>query len=563
MPAKLFRRVLLPALLLLAVGWGLGAYCETNDDIAIMQQLRGTSAATPVTDLHLYFHGLGAGLSWLYQVAPAVPWYALLLYGLLYAATVGAFTFLDRLLLGRLPGPWIAGLLTLFFLVAWLEHGFWFSYVRVPVLLAGVGVLTAAQRPASRVALALGLLAFGLGWLIRPSAAVLGLLAAAPGAWWLSGRRALPVLGGAAAVAVAGALFLNLTWSPAAATFRRLDVRKSNLLDFQLYQPATGLSPADSLGLAAARHWLLADSTLVNEGLFDRAAPLPTPAYFLRTLAPAKLQLALPQLLRDYFPLLLLLAVSGWLLTAATARPRGFWLVQALFVGLVLALAAVLKLPSRLALPLLDIWLLGNLAAVLPVAGRRAPWVLLGALALAAGPYAYKTAHRAAVLGQERQHNQLARQQLGWLTRQRGSAAPQLIVSDAFEATGKSESPFAVGPLLPGHYSGTSRPEPRYMPVAGWLTLHPSQAAWRQQLTGTRYFPESLRRLASRPGVAWILTPETAAILNRQLARPAGLRVRLVPILPRALPGQGAQIQARNARTDAARAYEMRVNTSQ
>ncbi|WBA42758.1 hypothetical protein [Hymenobacter canadensis] len=556
MPATLFRRVLLPALLLLAVGWGLGAYFETNDDTAIIQLLRGTTAAVPVTDLYLYFHGLGAGLSWLYQVAPAVPWYALLLYGLLYAATVGAFTVLDRLLLGRLPGPWIVGLLVLFFLVAWLEHGFWFNYVRIPLLLAGVGVLTAAQRPASRAALWLGLLAFGLGWLIRPSAAVLGLLAAVPGAWWLSGRRALPILGGAATWAVAGALWLNLTWSPAAATFRRLDVLKSNLLDFQLYQPAAALTPPDSLGLAAAQHWLLADSTLVNEAFYARAAPLPAPGYFLRTIAPAKLRLALPQLLRDYFPLLLLLAVSGWLLTTAPGRPRGFWLVQGLFAGLLLALAAALKLPPRIALPLLDIWLLGNLAAVLPTAGRRAPWVLLAVLALVAGPYAYKTVHRAAVLGQERQQNQLLRQQLTHLTRQTGAPVPRLIVSDAFEATYKAGSPFTEGIA-----SVSQRNPARYLPVAGWITLHPSQAAWRQQLTGTRYFPESLRRLAARPDVAWILMPTTAAILNRQLAVLAGPRVRLVPILPVALGRATGEIQARHAQSGEAQAYKPWVDS--
>ncbi|MBC6699532.1 hypothetical protein [Hymenobacter sp. BT190] len=554
MPVTLFRRVLLPALLLLAVGWGLGAYWETNDDAAIILLLRGATAAAPVPDLHLYFHGLGAGLSWLYQVAPAVPWYALLLYGLLYATTVGAFTFLDRLLLNKLPGAWITVVLVLFFLTAWLEHGFWFNYVRVPMLLTGIGVLTAAQRPASRAAVGLGLLAFGLSWLIRPSAALLGLLAATPGAWWLAGRQALPVLGGAATWALVGAFWLNLTWSPAAVTFRRLDVLKSNLLDFQLYQPAAAtLTPPDSLGLAAAQHWLLADSTVVNEGFFARAAPLPTPSYFLRVVAPQKLGLALPQLLRDYFPLLVLLAASCWLIRKAPAgRTRGFWLVQLLFVGMLLGLAAVLKLPPRIALPLLDIWLLGNLAAVLPAAGRRAPWVLLGALALVAGPYAYKTLHRASVLGQERQQNQAERQRLMQLVQQPGRPAPRLVVSDAFEATYKAESPFTEGKSS----AEPARLGSHRMPVMGWTTLHPSQAAWRQQLTGTRHFAESLRRLTARPDVAWVLTPATATILNRQLARLAEPRVRLVPIKLQAPDSLGAGIPNRNTLSSAAQAYK-------
>ncbi|MBD2716994.1 hypothetical protein KBK19_18255 [Microvirga sp. STR05] len=522
MAGKLFRRVLLPALLLLAVATGLGSYFETNDDAAIMQLLRGTTAAAPVSTLYLYFHGLGAALAWLYQAMPAVPWYALLLYALLYAATAGAFTFLDRLLVGKLPAGWAALLLTLFFLVAWLEHGFWFNYVRVPILLAGVGVLCAAQRPQSRWALCWGLLAFALSWLIRPSAALLGLLAAAPGAWWLAGRRALPVLGGAVAWAITGAVWLQLTWSPAAATFRRLDVLKSNLLDFQLAAPpATSLSATDSLGLAAAQQWLLADSTLVNEGFFARAAPLPGPRYFLTHIAPAKLSQALPQLVRDYFPLLLLLLASV-LLQAGRGVPqkKSFWLLQAGYVGLLLALAAVLKLPPRIALPLLDLWVLSNLAFVLarPAAARQAPWSILVVLAVAFVPYAYKTWHRRTTLVQERQRNQAERQRLFALVHQPPASLPELILSDAFEATYKAESPFAEHSLVA-----------RRLTVAGWTTLHPSQAAWRQQLTGTRNFAEGLRRLAQRTDVGWILTLGSARIFNYQLAQLPGRHVQLVP----------------------------------
>ncbi|QNP51983.1 hypothetical protein H9L05_19075 [Hymenobacter qilianensis] len=43
-------------MLALSIG-GLGAYYETNDDLIITQLLRGVTAAAPVTDLHLYFHG--------------------------------------------------------------------------------------------------------------------------------------------------------------------------------------------------------------------------------------------------------------------------------------------------------------------------------------------------------------------------------------------------------------------------------------------------------------------------------------------------------------------------
>ena len=102
-------------------------------------------------------------------------------------------------------------------------------------------------------------------------------------------------------------------------------------------------------------------------------------------------------------------------------RPRGFWLVQAGYAGLLLGLGTVLKLPPRLALPLLDFWVLSNLvSAVPPTAGRAcAVAVLLGVLALAAVPYGYKTCHRARCWPQEQQTNFAAREQLTQLVHSR------------------------------------------------------------------------------------------------------------------------------------------------
>ncbi|MBX0289981.1 hypothetical protein K3G63_05990 [Hymenobacter sp. HSC-4F20] len=575
----------LPLLLLLLSGAVLGCYFETNDDLTIIELLRGSTAAAPVTDLHLYFHGYAALWSWLYGAYPAVPWYGLTLYALLYAATVLLFAALRRLVREHAGRGAVLVATLLFWFVAWLEHGFWFNYARVPVLLAGAGLLFAAQRAPARRALAVGLLTFGLAWLIRPSAALLGALAAAPGAWWLAGRQSLPLLGGVGAWAVAGALWLNLTWSPAAATFRRLDVLKSNLNDFQLAAPAPHpIAPADSLALEAVRHWMLADSALVNEAFFARAAPV-QPAYFLRYTAPGKLSSTLRQLGRDYFPLLLLVLATGGVGARHRPASREFWGVQLAYLGLVLGLGTVLKLPPRLALPLLDLWVLSNLVFLLrPAAGplpRYAPPALLLVLALAAGPYAYKTWHRRSVLAQERQRNRIERQPLltpasilspdqrralpappratqeqrrQHLPLLRLAAGAKVVVSDALEETYKSESPFTEGHPPPALYSLMRTSPRRYLSVAGWQTLHPSQAALRYHLTGTRSFPEALRRLGARPDVAWVLTREGAALLNRQLALeqlPGQPRMCLFPVEYGATPGAIAQL------------YEMRTKFPQ
>jgi hypothetical protein len=501
-----FRRVVMPALLLLAAGWGLGCYFETNDDPAIILMLRGTTAAAPVSNLHLYFHGFSNLLAALYHTWPALPWYGLVLYGLLYVATVLVFSVLDRLLVGRVPSSWITALLVLFFLTAWLEHGLWFNYVRVPVLLAGAGVLFAAQRPQSRRALAVGVLVFGVSWLIRPSIAVLGLLLAGPGACWLSGRRAAPILVATGLWAVVGAGILSELRTPQAAALRIIDVPKANLNDYQLLRPVPRTA-TDSLGIRAVRAWMMADSTLVTNALFQRATRFDS-SYFLHHTAPAKLRVLVALVLRDYFPLLLLqLVLWGWVaFSADTPGRRWFWLVQLGYVGLVLVLGVVLKLPPRIGLPVFDFWALSSLLYVLR-AGSRLPdrrlATILAGLAVAAVPYSYKTLHRRSVLQAERQHNQQLRQQLT-------AALPPtaLLVTDVLPATYKSASPFR---------NPDARPAKMLM-LTGWTTADPSQATWRQQLTGTRHFGAGMQQLAQQgPAVQWLLTPRVAALLNQQL----------------------------------------------
>ncbi|RYU78227.1 hypothetical protein [Hymenobacter persicinus] len=501
---KFLRVVVLPAALLLLAGLALGCYYETNDDVTITLLLRGVAAAAPVTDLHLYFHGLAPLLAGLYTHFPALPWYGLLLYGLLYAATVLAFAVLDRLLRGQVTAGALVGALVLFFGLAWLEHGLWFNYVRVPVLLAGVGLLYAAQRAERLPALLLGLLAVGLAWLIRPSAALLGLLAAVPGALWLARRRGAVVIAAVTLLLGVAQLTLSLTRTPAEATYRRLDVLKSNLNDYHLYQihPQSRL---DSLGVRAVAHWALGDSTLVNEALFRRATRFEA-GTFGREQVPAKLLTLVSQLVRDYFPLLLLQLGLGLEILRNPRRYEGrgrFWLVQAGFLLLILGLGSGLKLPPRIGLPLLNLWTLSNLSYVLRVPRRpvRLAPLSTAALLLVVLLYGYKTIHRGQVLKQEQQQN--VRQLAAWL-----GPPPRVLVGAGLETLFKSWSPFAEPAFAPHSV----------LSLTGWQTLDPSQPALRQYLTGTRDQPAALRRLAARPAVRWLLAPAVVPWVNSYLA---------------------------------------------
>ncbi|GGF10228.1 hypothetical protein GCM10011383_21760 [Hymenobacter cavernae] len=499
----MFRVLVLPGLLLLATGLGLGCYYETNDDLAITQLLCGASAAAPVTDLHLYFHGLARVLATLYQVAPMWPWYGLLLYGLLYVATVSAFTILDKLLHERVPAAGLNLGLVVFFTLTWLEHSLWFNYVRVPILLSGMGLLLAAQHARRKQVVGLGLLMAALAWAVRPSAAALGLLAAAPGAWWLGGKPALRVLAAASATIVLASLGLLLTSSPEAAAYRTLDVLKSNRNDYQLYRTAPHTA-VDSLGLQAVDHWLLGDSVLVNDALFQRAAQFDV-GYFLQREAFGKLCTTLSLLTRDYFPLLLGQLALFWLVRRRPGQ-RLFWLVQLAYGLLVLGLGVWLKLPPRLGLPLMNLWLLSNLAYVLTTPFLKVPpygWRMLGlGVVLLLALYSYKTLHRVQILRREQAAHE------AYLGEVQRFAAGRLIVTANLEVAYKSLSPFKV-------YNVSRRPT---LSLTGWPTLDPSNAVLRQQLTGTRDLPLALQCLASQPDVVWLLTPPMARFLTSYLA---------------------------------------------
>ncbi|TYZ07852.1 hypothetical protein FY528_14235 [Hymenobacter lutimineralis] len=513
--------LLLPAALLLVTGLQLGCYFETNDDLAIIQLIRGVTAAGPVGDLHLYLHGLSSLLAFLCQTWPAVPWYGVLLFGLLYGATALAFAIIDRLLRGRVPTWKITLLLVLFYGTLWLEHALWFNYLRVPVLLAGCGLLYAAQRHGQRWAQVVGLGAFVVAWLIRPSAADVALLVALPGVWWLSGRRAMPLAAGALAWALVAGLSVALLRLPTEAAYRRLDVLKSNLNDYQLYQ-LRPQSAADSLGLELAANWMLADSTLVNEALFTRATKTDVP-FFRQHVAPLKLRATILLLIRDYFPALLAMAtLLAWVLAHPDLRRRWeFWLALAAWAVLLLGLGVVLKLPPRLALPLLDLVVLSALIFVLRdqiESERRAVRALVLVLGIAALPYAVKTGHRRQMLRAE-QHRGL--QLLREMRRRTYPAA--VVVTDVLELAYKAQSPWRR-PRLGSNVL--------FMSVTGWYTADPSQAQLRKHLTGTTDVVLALQSLARRrAAVKWYLTPTTAYLLNKQLAlrtAPAEPQWRLV-----------------------------------
>jgi hypothetical protein len=536
----------LAPVLILASVISLGAYYETNDDGLFTLLLRGQAAGAPVDDFHLYLHGFSRLWASLYARWPAAPWYGLTLYTLLTGACTLLFAVLDRAARPRLRPAGRALLLGGFYFIALLESVLWFNYVRVPVLLAGAGMLYALQRaadpvPARRRALLVGLAATLLAGLIRPSMALLGLLAVLPVAFWLPAslpgrnagesagllysaesdepaaeravrRAARRVIGWFAVLALAGTLALNLPLADTEArNRRRIDTLLIELNDYHLRR-RTPHTAADALALGGTlRWWLVADSTVFNPALFERACRLDGRYYVARVL-PGKLAATVIALARDYFPVLLaLLALLCRPLPTGGAHRRLQVLHHVGVAVLLLGLGGVLKLPPRLAATLLALFLAGQLVFVLRYGaspGRRACRLVLVLGVPILLLYAAKTAHRVLLL----RHEQQVR--TAFLMQLRARAGSRLVAAAGLEAALKSLSPFEnAGPA-------------RVLLLNGWPTLDPAQARYRQQLGGHRELSPTVRQLAADSTVVWLMPAAFVPFYNSYLSKAARLPLR-------------------------------------
>jgi hypothetical protein len=203
-------------------------------------------------------------------------------------------------------------------------------------------------------------------------------------------------------------------------------------------------------------------------------------------------------------------------------RSGWFWVVQAAFASGLFLLAGVLKLPPRLALPLLGFWLLTNLIFwLLPASDERngAPSaqprlalpLLVRVLGTVAGLmvlslYGAKIWHRHQVLSREQHRHETT---LGVIGHQEARLVRILAGTNDLL---KSLSPFRS-------YSLGRQP---VLLLTGWSAHDASQAPLRQALSGSADQTECLRRLAeletygSEADALWVLTPETAQWLGHR-----------------------------------------------
>jgi hypothetical protein len=274
---------------------------------------------------------------------------------------------------------------------------------------------------------------------------------------------------------------------------------------------------------------MLGDATLVNAALLERAYQFDASDFWGREV-PAKLRLRAGLLLRDYFPLLVALAAIIVSMVRRGTATTSFWLVQMGYVGVLLGFAGLLKLPPRIALPILDFWLITtllfwsktrhnsllgpsafeeekltvNLRSILGESSTIR-WAGVGIVTVVILLYSAKNMHRYHTLQQERKKHEAAWKQIG--AQLGNSANKSVLVMAGTSDLLKSLSPYKT--YSPGPCA--------VLLLSGWQSHDPSQIRRYQELSGAPNQTECLRRLARQPSrTKWLLSAETARWLNRR-----------------------------------------------
>ncbi|MGV3586240.1 MAG: hypothetical protein ACO1OF_04490 [Adhaeribacter sp.] len=490
----------------------LGFHYETNDDVIISLLLRGILIQPPLSDLSLYFHGLSHGLTLLYKLAPQIPWYGIMLYALLFTATVLAFIFLQVHGLVRKRFWWAWFLL--FFLAGWYEHIFWFNYMRVPLLLAGTGYLLFLSLWGNKnnlfVNIILGLL-FLVALCIRPSAALLGFAVVWPATFlllpgkinaWLKWQSLLYF----AVIGLGFFVWLHFTQSPTEKQYQRLDWLKSTVIDFEIYeaQPQTA---ADKLAFKAINQWFIADKQVINEAYYARAGSINL-SYIILKVAPLKLAALINLLLRDHF---LVLALNAFLLIfifCKHQRYAGFnrkilIAYQLYFWILILALGICMKLPPRVITPCLSLYTLVNGTVFLrfnyPVAHKfRTGKIINLILVLLLGLQLYKIVNRARWQKTNQKNNE------AFIASVTNSFPEQILVTNILPDYFRSLSPFR------NYNLGDNA----IFFLKGWQTLDPANQLYYKKLTGQTNFAKAVLILTRQKNTVWLLSPEFYSFLQ-------------------------------------------------
>ena len=525
-----FRVLLLPLLLIVSAGNLLGIHYESNDDYVMELLLRGTAAAAPVGNLHLWWHGWSHVLAAAFQAAPTVPWYGLLCYGMTTVALMCFFYAIEEV--GEaleLQGFIRLTAELLIFATAFVYNVMQMNFTRPAFLLgAGAGLLALVGLLVRRIRpvadgptrldywwLALPVLL--AGWLVRTDAGMLGLALVLP-LGLLVPRRAVALrIASLVVVVLIPYLAIAANRAPAETHYLKINADRARVADYHNYT-AHLQTPTDSLAFQSiVSYWGLPDTALVNPHFYHTALPAGSTLTVIKQNATEGIAPAIVVIGYRWFAaffLLGLVAVSAWRRWwhSATARQTGLtWLVyNGYFWALFLGITVFFHMVARILYPALTVYTLVNLLmlglAVGPVPGLTvrhvAKWQLLGAtvclVAVALhGRFLWNLRREAAELQSINEH---------YLAGIAAATENKVLVNQGMYIAFDALSPLRCYPI------GEHR---KLLMLTGWAAFDPSQPALYKSLTGHADLPGALAVLVQQQHTVWALPGYFAPFFSR------------------------------------------------
>ncbi|MEL6534048.1 MAG: hypothetical protein AAFQ98_01485, partial [Bacteroidota bacterium] len=267
-----------PLLLQLLVLLLFGYSYQTSDEGTWELLFRGLMYYEQPPHYQVYFLGYYSFFQSLYQIAPGIPWFGIVLALLNYFFLVGINSLV--LMVSSHRSTQVRSLIAVFImLVLFGENLYQLNWTRHAVLLptAGIGLVWVGSVRGTRKwgNISSGLLLFLLGTLFRSQAAFLSLAIGTVFLWgyyqptysWLKSIRVVIVKSSPLAVILLLSMVITKTRSDANREFFR-DTQPPyiNIVDYVNYNPdLSALSPEDSVRLTAVEDRFISDTTLFNE----------------------------------------------------------------------------------------------------------------------------------------------------------------------------------------------------------------------------------------------------------------------------------------------------------
>ena len=360
-------------LLFIAVYGLYGFYYQTNDDLLFVLMIRGSLSPEPVTafyDAHIFTANIYA---FLYQYLPSVSWYGLFHYG----AMALAFLFLLSIVRTFFTGKWqwVLGLLLSLLLFVWgfAPNLIWFNYTRPAILVAGIVLIFIHIKSRSSK---IGIVYF-FGWLLfvwalctRPHAVYLVLALLFPVSLVLSlidrkDRKRLmlcwlPILG------ISLLFFINDGFLKTSSQVQYEQKAEALFLNKSFGSEGAELSKRDSIIKLSLNNFMWADNELMSVESLRKIYPQKKynlldwqalnfhsakETLWVRSIH----RMPILSLLVLVFFLVLIFSYGNWRSILASVSLQLFFLV------ILFAVTVLIKMPDRLFLPMVFLWVIFSL----------------------------------------------------------------------------------------------------------------------------------------------------------------------------------------------------------